>query len=146
MGLDGISPIQIRQFNEPNAAELNAALNPNQSFGVRAIDGLSEGQKVDPDKERNKQQNNQNADFNNEEDEEYDTAEQDEKENEKFNSYKLDLSQTNKYELKVNENSNSIVIVEKATQRTVQVINADNLAIFVRNLIEGKGALVNRKF
>ncbi len=145
MGLDGISPIQIRQFNEPNAAELNAVLNPKQSLS-RAVDGLSEGQKVDPDKERNNQQNNQESDFNNEEDEEFDTAEQDEKENEKFNSYKLNLSQTNKYELKVNENSNSIVIVEKATQRTVQVINADNLAIFVRNLVEGKGALVNRKF
>ena len=145
MGLDGISPIQIRQFNEPNAAELNAVLNPKQNLS-RAVDGLSEGQKVDPDKERNNQQNNQEADFNNEEDEEFNTAEQDEKENEKFNSYKLDLSQTNKYELKVNENSNSIVIVEKATQKTVQVINADNLAIFVRNLVEGKGALVNRKF
>ncbi len=145
MGLDGISPIQLRQLNELNAAELNAIINPRQALNVRAVDGLSEGQKVDPDKEKN-HEHAQAQEEAGEENNENDTLEQDEKENEKFNSYKIDLSQTNKYELKVNENSNSIVIVEKSTQKTVQVISADNLAIFVKNLVEAKGAIVNRKF
>ena len=145
MGLDGISPIQLRQLNELNAAELNAIINPRQALNVRAVDGLSEGQKVDPDKEKN-HEHAQAQEEAEEENNENDTLEQDEKENEKFNSYKIDLSQTNKYELKVNENSNSIVIVEKSTQKTVQVISADNVAIFVKTLVEAKGAIVNRKF
>ena len=144
MGLDGISSIQLRQLNELNAAELNAIINPHQSI-TRAIDGLSKGQKVDPDKEKKQEHAAEQEEFE-DENNETDTLEQDERENEKFNSYKIDLSQTNKYELKVNENSDSIVIVEKSTQKTVQVISADNLSVFVKNLIEAKGAIVNRKF
>ncbi len=142
MGLDGISPNQIRQLSEVNSAELNSILKPNNNLNTRVVDGLSKDQRVDPDKE------NKNHNFNNNSNNEANENEneQETEENEKFEDYKIDLSQTNKYDLKLNENSNTIVIVEKSTQKTVQVINADNLAIFVKNLVEGKGAIVNRKF
>ena len=140
MGLDGISINQLRNFNEITP---NTVVNTNQN-NTRIVDGLSKGQKVDPDEEKNKE--NSNQEFFEENENDNDTAQSDEKENEKFNSYKIDLSQANKYELKVNENSNSIVIVEVATQKIVQVINADNLAVFVKNLVEAKGGIVNRTF
>ncbi len=139
MGLDGISPIQLRQLPEVNSAELNSILKPNENLNTRMVDGLSKEQKVDPDKENHKQDSAGSNSKNN-------TEEDKNEEEEKFNESKIDLSQTNKYELKLNESSNSIVIAEKATNKVIQVINADTLAVFVKNLAEGKGAIVNRKF
>ncbi len=140
MGLDGISPIQLRQLPDANSAELNSILKSNGNLNTRMVDGLSKEQKVDPDKENHEQSFGDNDNFNN------DNQEEKHEEEKKFNENKIDLSQTNKYELKLNENSNSIVIMEKQTNKVVQVINANSLAIFVKNLVEGKGAIVNRKF
>ena len=65
MGLDGISINQLRVSAENNSAELN---NLNRINDHKVIDGLNEGQKIDPDKEKDK--DNQAFDFENDEDSE----------------------------------------------------------------------------
>ena len=64
MGLDGISINQLRVTPELNSAELNSsvAINSNE---VKVVDGLSSGQRVDPDKE--KERENPQQDFENSE-------------------------------------------------------------------------------
>jgi hypothetical protein len=48
--------------------------------------------------------------------------------------------------LKLDENSNTILIVEKATSKVVQKINADELSSYVGFLSNSQGSIINRKF
>ena len=138
MGLDGISLNQLRITPDYNSAELNNVNNFNTSNDVKIVDGLSEGQKVDPDKENQHEDSSFAFDENSQEDQS--------QEEEKETVVKYDLSQSDKYGLKINEDTNDILIVEKATNNIVEKINAKELSKLVYYLANSQGAIVNRKF
>ena len=142
MGLDGISVNQLRITPENNSAELNIATRFSLDTSHKIVDGLSQGQKVDPDKQNEHEKPNLNNSFNS----------QDEQEDENNKAepleevIKYDLSRNDKYLLKIEDESNSILIVEKSTQNVVQKISAEKLSNFVNYLSNSNGSIVNRKF
>lgn len=138
MGLDGISVNQLRITPENNSAELNNPARFNLDASHKVVDGLAQGQKVDPDKDNN----HENPELLEQFDE--DTSE----ENEEFQEeiIKYDLSESSKYSLNLDEESNKILIIEKATKRKVQEIGADELSSYVGYLSNSQGSIVNRKF
>ena len=141
MGLDGISVNQLRITPEHNSSELNKV--PKFSLdNSRPVDGLSQGQKVDPDKEREKEKRELNKQYNS-------SDEPLDEENEALIDtpvVKYDLSQSEKYTLKVDDATNEIIIIDKATTEIVQRVSADNLSHFVNYLSNSQGSIVNRKF
>ncbi|MBQ8634770.1 hypothetical protein IJX73_02415 [bacterium] len=142
MGLDGISINQLRITPENNSAELNNAAKFNTDMGHKIVDGLSQGQKVDPDREKE----HENPELL----EQFVKPDEDEQEGEQTEQIeeviKYDLSENNKYYLNVDEETNKIMIIEKATKNVVQEINADKLSGFVGYLSNSQGTIVNRKF
>ena len=141
MGLDGISVNQLRITPEHNSSELNKV--PKFSLdNSRPVDGLSQGQKVDPDKEREKEKRELNKQYNS-------SDEPLDEENEALIDIpiiKYDLSQSEKYTLKVDDATNEIIIIDKATTEIVQRVSADDLSHFVNYLSNSQGSIVNRKF
>ena len=131
MGLDGISVNQLRLNTEVNS------INPINVVQNRKIDGLSQGKKVDPDAE-----NHQNQEM--EEDEENQNTEDKQSDIEEILKY--DLSDSEKYMLKVDSLTNNILIVKKDTNEVLQVFSADILQHLMGNLMQGNGVLVNRKY
>ena len=131
MGLDGISVNQLRLNTEVNS------INPINVVQNRKIDGLSQGKKVDPDAE-----NHQNQEM--EEDEENQNTEDKQSDIEEILKY--DLSDSEKYMLKVDSLTNNILIVKKDTNEVLQVFSADILQHLMGNLMQGNGGLVNRKY
>ena len=108
----------------------------------RPVDGLSQGQKVDPDKEREKEKRELNKQYNS-------SDEPLDEENEALIDtpvIKYDLSQSEKYTLKVDDATNEIIIIDKATTEIVQRVSADDLSHFVNYLSNSQGSIVNRKF
>ncbi len=145
MGLDGISVNQLRVTPEHNSSELNKV--PNFSLDVsRAVDGLSEGQKIDPDKEREKEKRELNKQYNSSEDETIENSDADSLDVDSVEVVKYDLSQSDRYMLKVDDDTNEILIIEKASKNIVQRIDAENLSNFVSFLSFPQGSIVNRKF
>ena len=139
MGLDGISINQLRVTPENNSSELNNVARFNLNNEHKVVDGLSDSQKVDPDKEKDHEDpelSQQFVDLDNE-DEDSESVEE---------VIKYDLSESNKYILKLDEQTNNILIVEKATSNIVQKINADELSSYVGFLSNSQGSIVNRKF
>ena len=141
MGLDGISINQLRVTPENNSAELNNAAKFNTDVGHKVVDGLAHGQKVDPDRENEHEKPELTEQFVSP-DEEDETSEQAEEET----VVKYDLSENNKYYLNLDDKTNKIMIIEKATKKVVQEISADKLSDFVGFLSNSQGALINRKF
>ena len=140
MGLDGISINQLRVSVENNSAELNNLNRINVKNDHKVIDGLNEGQKIDPDKEKDK--DNQAFDFENDED-----SENVESNEEEFVPViKYDLSDSQKYSLKLDENTNNILIIENSSNQIVQKISADRLSNYVEFLHNSQGSMINRKF
>ena len=142
MGLDGISINQLRVTQENSPSEINRNIKTQNENNPKIIDGLSQGQRVDPNKDR---EHNSNDEFNLEQNEQQENKEDDET-NESTQVIKYDLSQSNKYELKIDDNSNTILIIEKATQKTVEKIDAQELSNYVHFLSNSQGSIVNRKF
>lgn len=139
MGLDGISINQLRTVQEFNSSELNNVNNLNSLQNVKVVDGLSEGQKVDPDKENGS--DDYQGSFDGEK------SDNDAQENDdSADVIKYDLSQTDKYVLKINDDTNDILIMEKETNTIVDKINAKELSKLVHYLANSQGAIVNRKF
>ena len=141
MGLDGISVNQLRITPEHNSNELNKV--PKFSLdNSRPVDGLSQGQKIDPDKERDKEKRELNKQYNtSDESESSEEGTQDSDE-----VVKYDLSQSEKYILKVDDATNEILIIEKSTKNIIQKISADELSGFINFLSYPQGSIVNRKF
>lgn len=137
MGLDGISINQLRVTPDLNSAELNA-VNLNPANEVKAVDSLSNGQRVDPDKEN--EHANQGNLSGGAQDSENDDNELDEE------IIKYDLSDSNKYLLKLDDVQNAILIIEKKTNKIIQTIDADELSKLVLFSKSSCGAIVNRKF
>lgn len=135
MGLDGISVNQLRAVQENNSLEMNNISRLNQTVNSKAVDGLSEGQVVDPDKEKehdNSQFSNGNSDLTEEETEEQ--------------VIKYDLSQTDKYSLKIDELTNAITIIDNKTNEVIQVLDSAALSRFVNFLADARGTIINRKY
>ena len=145
MGLDGISVNQLRVTPEHNSSELNKV--PKFSLDVsRAVDGLSEGQKIDPDKEREKEKRELNKQYNSSGDETIENSDADSSDVDSVEVVKYDLSQSDRYMLKVDDDTNEILIIEKASKNIVQRVDAENLSNFVSFLSFPQGSIVNRKF
>ena len=142
MGLDGISVNQLRVTPEHNSSELNKV--PKFSLDLsRQVDGLSQGQKVDPDKEREKEKRELNKQYNSSDDLQDDS---DDEIIEDTPVIKYDLSQSEKYSLRVDDDTNEILIIDKSSKTIVQTINAEELSHFVSFLSNSQGSIVNRKF
>lgn len=137
MGLDGISINQLRVTPEHNSAELNNPARFNLDVGHKVVDGLAQGQKVDPDKDKEHENPELLEQFTSAEEETEDVQEE---------AIKYDLSESSKYSLNLDEENNKIVIIEKATKRKVQEISADELSNYVGYLSNSQGSIVNRKF
>ena len=140
MGLDGISINQLRT-PENNSAELNSKVKFSLNQEHKTVDGLSQGQKVDPDKDREKNDAKLAKQFS--ADEDIQEESQDETQEEII---KYDLSYNSRYILKVNDESNSILIIEKQTNLVVSQIDADELSQYVSFLSNSQGSMINRKF
>ncbi len=141
MGLDGISVNQLRITPEHNSNELNKV--PKFSLdNSRPVDGLSQGQKIDPDKERDKEKRELNKQYNTSDESE--SSEEETQDNDEVVKY--DLSQSEKYILKVDDATNEILIIEKSTKNIIQKISADELSGFINFLSYPQGSIVNRKF
>ncbi len=138
MGLDGISINQLRVTPEHNSAELNNAARFSLEATHKVVDGLSQGQKVDPDKENEHEDPELLEQFVESEEEETQEIQEE--------IIKYDLSESSKYCLNMNEENNKILIIEKATKRIVQEIGADDLSKYVGFLSNSQGSIVNRKF
>lgn len=134
MGLDGISINQLRITNELNSADLNSA-SVRAVDEIKVVDGLSSGQRVNPDKENG-------HDFS------YD-GEQKKREEESSDEEtvtKYDLSDTSKYVLKLDDETNQIHIIEKATGNVIQIVDAEELSKFLIFSSNSCGSMINKKF
>ncbi len=138
MGLDGISINQLRLSPDYNSAELNS-VNNLASNEVKVVDGLSQGQRVDPDKE-SEHDNSQPELSKNDSDE---NQEEEEILDEPVTTY--DLSDTKKYMLKLDEESNKILIIDKNSAQIIQSIDADALAKFVIYSPNSCGSIISKK-
>ena len=138
MGLDGISINQLRVTQELNSPESNIALAANAN-DVKSVDGLSSGQRVDPDN-HNKHGSDNNNEFgerrNDDEDTELNAEE----------IIKYDLSDSNKYLIKLSDDSGEILIIEKASGSIIQAIDADQLSKLVSYSTNSCGSIINKKF
>lgn len=137
MGLDGISINQLRVTQENNSAEMNR-INKTSTNEHKVVDSLSDSQKIDPDKEKD-HQNPESENFSEE-------NEENQEETTLVETIKYDLSDSGKYLLKLDEESNNILIIEKASKNIVQAINADEMSSFVGCMLNSQGSMVNRKF
>jgi len=129
MGIEGISPNQLRI--EPQT-QINTQ---NNTQTEKRVDGLTQGTKIDPDKEKEKnprQEGNEEENTDNSEEE--------------IEVINYDLSDTKKYQLKIDEKSNSVLIIKKDTREVIQVFSAKVLSNLTGFLNEGNGILVNRKY
>ena len=141
MGLDGISINQLRITPENNSAELNNPVRFNIGSEHKIVDGLSNSQKVDPDKEKDHDDPELARHYDSDNDDSNDESDTNDEEIVKYN-----LSDSGNYILKLDENSNNILIIEKSTSVVVQKIDADELSKYVGFLSNSQGSIVNRKF
>jgi len=143
MGLDGISLNQLRVTPENNSSELNknVRMNANQEFKI--VDGLSTGQKIDPDRQNEHEKQQLKKKYNQDEDEIDEDLEESEVVEE---TIKYDLSRSDKYCLELDEKNNVILIKEKSTNYIIQRLDPQELSRFVNFLSNSQGSLINRKF
>ena len=141
MGLDGISINQLRITPENNSAELNNPVRFNVSSEHKIVDGLSNSQKVDPDKEKDHDDPELARHYDSDDEDLNKESDANDEEIVKYN-----LSDSGNYILKLDENSNNILIIEKSTSVVVQKIDADELSKYVGFLSNSQGSIVNRKF
>ena len=136
MGLDGISINQLRT-PENSSAEISRQARVGSNQEHKTIDGLTQGQKVDPDQGRQKDEQQKKGNFDEAQEEEEEILEE---------VIKYDLSDNNKYCLKLDEESNNILIIDKTSKKVVTQIDADELSQYVSFLSNSQGSIVNRKF
>lgn len=138
MGLDGISINQLGITHDSSTTKITKTINNENQF---KIDGLNKGQIVETKKENEHKNSNQNDFFDDNEDD--NNANQPQKTDE--GAIKYDLSDNTKYYLKIEKDTNSIVIYDKKTKMPLQKISPDTLSEFVNYLSNSKGFKVNRK-
>lgn len=139
MGLEGISINQLRSVNEFNSAELNSLARVNQN-DKKVVDGLSSGQRVDPDKQGSNGSHGGAVDKNNKDlsDDSGDSLQEE--------VVKYDLSDTQRYCIEVDDQTGNIKIVDKNSKKVVQSIGATELLQLINFAPNTCGSVINKRF
>lgn len=141
MGLDGISVNQLRMTPENTSKEnaINADMLANKGMGLRSVNSLDKKGAIDTDDKENTSFFGGDS-SSNEENEEENPDGQD-----SLDFEKIDLLNKELYEIKVDENSNSLTIYNKQSDMIVQEISPLELSTLVDNLKNPGGILVNKR-
>lgn len=140
MGLDGISVNQLRLKQENTSKELaiNTQMVANRDSSSRSVNSLDKKGAIDTDDKENTSYFGAGSTGEEGEEEKEET-----KKSEEF--VKIDLTDKEKYEIKIDENSSSLTIYNKKSQSVVQNISANELSTLVDNLKNPSGILVNKR-
>ena len=141
MGLDGISVNQLRITPENTSKEnaINSDFKARLGEGSRSVNSLDKKSAIDTDDKENTSFFGGDSSSSSEEDENA----QEEKEIAEYE--KIDLTNKDIYEIKPDENRNSLVIYNKQQGVVVQEITPNKLSVFVDNLKNPAGILVNKR-
>ena len=141
MGLDGISVNQLRITPENTSKEnaINSDFKARLGEGSRGVNSLDKKSAIDTDDKENTSFFGGDSSSSSEEDENA----QEEKEIAEYE--KIDLTNKDIYEIKPDENKNSLVIYNKQQGIVVQEITPNKLSVFVDNLKNPAGILVNKR-
>ena len=139
MGLDGISVNQLRITPENTSREnaISADLQAKRNVGDRSVNSLDKKSAIDTDDKENTSFFG-GASSSDEEENSEDEAETVEYE-------KIDLSNRELYEIKPDEDTNSLVIYNKQEGKIVQQITPGKLSTLVDNLKNPSGVFVNKR-
>ena len=142
MGLDGISVNQLRVTPENTSKEnaINSDFLVNRNSGSRSVNSLDKKSAIDTDDKENTSFFGGDTSGETEENDE-DNVE----ENSSVEIEKIDLSNKELYEIKVDENTNSLTIYNKKEQKPVGEITPVELSSLVDNLKNPGGILVNKR-
>lgn len=140
MGLDGISVNSLRMVKENTSKEnaINADMSAKLQDGNRSINSLDKKGAIDTD-------DKENTSFfgGSSKDDEQDSEEQPADETQEV--LKADFSNSEIYQINVEENSNSITIYNKQNDTLVQKISPVELSTLVDNLKNPGGIFVNKR-
>ena len=142
MGLDGISVNHLRVTPENTSKEnaINSDFLVNRNSGSRSVNSLDKKSAIDTDDKENTSFFGGDTSGETEENDE-DNVE----ENSSVEIEKIDLSNKELYEIKVDENTNSLTIYNKKEQKPVGEITPVELSSLVDNLKNPGGILVNKR-
>lgn len=141
MGLDGISVNQLRITPENTSKEnaISSEMLANRTGSLRSVNSLDKKSAIDTDDKEN------TSFFGSADSSEESKDNEEAKEGETDEFEKIDLSNKELYEIRVDENSNSLTIYNKKEQKAVQEITPDKLSTLVDNLKNPGGILVNKR-
>lgn len=140
MGLDGISVNQLRITPDNTSKEnaINADFKARMGEGSRSVNSLDKKSAIDTD-------DKENTSFFGGESSSNDEEENFEEETQNIEYEKIDLTNKDIYEIKPDENTNSLVIYNKQQGVVVQEITPNQLSILVDSLKNPSGILVNKR-
>lgn len=140
MGLDGISVNQLRITQENTSREntLNSQMLAEIGSGSRSVNSLDKKGAIDTDDKENTSFFGGDSSTSGDEEDNKETQESVEYE-------KIDLSNKEMYEIKVDEATNSLTIYNKKENKTVQEITPYELSTLVDNLKNPGGILINKR-
>lgn len=140
MGLDGISVNQLRITQENTSREnaINADLKATRELASKTVDSLDKKSAIDTDDKENTSFFGGESSADEEQEENNDELPIEEHE-------KIDLTNKDLYEIKPDENTNSLVIYNKEQNVVVQQISPNELSTLVDSLKNPSGILVNKR-
>ncbi len=140
MGLDGISVNQLRITQENTSKEntLNSQMLANIGSGSRSVNSLDKKGAIDTD-------DKENTSFFGGESSSEEEEEQKENSEEKLDFPKIDLSNKDVYEIRIDENNSSLSIYNKQENKMIQEITPGGLSSLVDNLKNPGGILINKR-
>ena len=140
MGLDGISVNQLRITPDNTSKEnaINADFKARMGESSRSVNSLDKKNAIDTD-------DKENTSFFGGESSSNDEKENPEEETQNIEYEKIDLTNKDIYEIKPDENTNSLVIYNKQQGVVVQEITPNQLSILVDSLKNPSGILVNKR-
>lgn len=143
MALDGISLNQLRIVQENTSKEnaINSQMLANVNNGSRSVNSMDKKSAIDTD-------DKENTSFFGGESSEEESQENEEETNdseETVEFQKVDLSNKDLYEIRVNESTNSLAIYDKQRKETIQEITPGGLSTLVDNLKNPCGVLINKR-
>lgn len=140
MGLDGISVNQLRITPENTSKEnaINSDFKARLNEDSRSVNSLDKKSAIDTDDKENTSFFGGDSSSSKE-----DETPQEETEIAEYE--KIDLTNKDLYEIKPDENRNSLVIYNKQQGVVVQEITPNKLSVFVDNLKNPAGILVNKR-
>ncbi len=142
MGLDGISVNQLRITPENTSREnaINSDFLVNRNSDSKSVNSLDKKSAIDTDDKENTSFFGGDSSGATEENEE-----ETDDNNPSVEIEKIDLSNKELYEIKVDEDTNSLTIYNKKEQKPVGEITPVELSSLVDNLKNPGGILVNKR-